>query len=335
MRRWWMAVALAATLSAFSLCNIRDVIDTVRAGLRSQESDGSIAKSLRKLQLAERLTDEVIEALEVEGAGPKTVAELAALRDESEDLKPPAEPLPFEHPAQPGSAEITQLLREARQNAASYAKLLPDFICEEVVDRSQQAGGIWRRVDSLEIRLTFFQRREDYKLISVNGRPRTASMDDIGGAFSKGEFGSILNLLVAYPATFRWDHWTTLRRRPAHVFAFRVDREYEPYHIQFQSGRIGRPSSAAVGQVGWVYVDSETKNVLRLVADAIDIPVSFPVQKSKVRVDYDFVQVGASSYLLPIRAEVRMAAGPVVTRNVVSFRAYRKFGAETSITFGQ
>jgi hypothetical protein len=336
MRRWWIAgVIAAATLLAESpTSTVRELIETVRAGLHAKESDGAVAKSIRKLKLSERLNDEAIEVLEEEGAGPKTAAELAALRDESEELDPPAHPLPFEHPEQPSSEEIRQLVADFRHSASSYSKSLPDFICEETVDRSQQFGGSWRHLDALEFRLTFFQQHEDYKLLNVNGRPRTGNMEEVGGAISKGEFGSILYLLVGYPATFRWDHWTILRHRPAHVFAFRVSGEYAPYHIQFQSGRAGMKHAATVGQSGWIYVDKETKGILRLVADAIDVPKSFPIQKSRTTVDYDFTEVGSNPYLLPIHAEVRMA-GPIITRNEVKFRGYRKFGAETTITFGQ
>jgi hypothetical protein len=336
MRYWWIAAVIgAATLLAETPTGtVRELIDAVRSGLRSRQSDSAVARAIHKWKLSERLEDEAIEGLEAEGAGPKTSAELAALSEQSEELNPPAQPLPFEHPERPSTEEIHQLVADMRSSAASYAKSLPDFICEELVDRNQLFGGSWRHMDTIEFRLTFFQQHEDYKLLSVNGRMRTGNMEEVGGAISRGEFGSILYLLVGYPATFRWDRWTVLRHRPAHVFAFHVSGKYRPYHIQFQSGRSGSPNSAAVGQDGWIYVDKETKGILRLVSDAIDVPKSFPIQKSRTVVDYDYTEVGNQPYLLPIRAEVRMS-GPIVTRNEVKFRGYRKFGAETSITFGQ
>jgi hypothetical protein len=37
--------------------------------------------------------------------------------------------------------------------------------------------------------------------------------------------------------------------------------------------------------------------------------------------------------MLPLRAEVRMRSGKDLVKNEVEFRLYRKFGADTSITF--
>ena len=39
-------------------------------------------------------------------------------------------------------------------------------------------------------------------------------------------------------------------------------------------------------------------------------------------------------FLLPLRAQIRMATADLRTRNDVEFHSYRKFAAETSITFG-
>ena len=48
--------------------------------------------------------------------------------------------------------------------------------------------------------------------------------EDVGGTISQGEFGSLLRQVFDRKAgaDFRWDHWTTLRKRPTHVFAFRI-----------------------------------------------------------------------------------------------------------------
>lgn len=335
MRPWCLAGILAAGLSAATpTSTVREVIDLVRAELRAKKSDGSIAGSIRKLKLSEHLDDEVIEALEFEGVGPKAAAELIQLRIVSEELKLPVDALPIEHPPTPGDEERVRVLADASANALSYARSLPDFICEELVKRSEQLNGYWRPHDELVLKLSYFQQHEDYKLVSVNGRPRNANFDEVGGATSQGEFGSILKLVFESSARFQWDHWSTLRKRPVHVFSFRIPASKSLYRIDFQSGIRGPRISAKVGQAGWIYVDQETKNILRIVADAIDVPEDFPIQKSSTTVDYDFTKVGQREFLLPIRADIRMT-GPIITRNEVFFHAYRKFGAETSITFGQ
>ena len=64
------------------------------------------------------------------------------------------------------------------------------------------------------------------------------------------------------------------------------------------------------------------------------IPDGFPVRSAYTLVDYDFTEVGGRPYLLPLRAEVRMNTADLQTRNDVAFHSYRKFAAETTITFG-
>src|SRR5262249_7038126 len=119
MRRWWIAgVLVGATLLAETpTSTVRELMQTVRAALAANESDGSIAKTIHKFRLSERLEDEAIEALEAEGAGPKTAASLTALRDESERLDAPGQPLPIDHPPQPSSDEIKQLVADLRSSA--------------------------------------------------------------------------------------------------------------------------------------------------------------------------------------------------------------------------
>jgi hypothetical protein len=67
--------------------------------------------------------------------------------------------------------------------------------------------------------------------------------------------------------------------------------------------------------------------------DAQDIPSFFPIQMARTQLDYDYTDIGGSTYLLPLRAEVKMREGKLLVRNDIEFRNYRKFGADTSITF--
>ena len=70
-----------------------------------------------------------------------------------------------------------------------------------------------------------------------------------------------------------------------------------------------------------------------LTFEAQDIPSSFPLREASTVLDYDFVKIGDRTYLLPLRAEVRMRSEHYLTRNDVEFRQYRKYSADSSITF--
>jgi hypothetical protein len=94
-----------------------------------------------------------------------------------------------------------------------------------------------------------------------------------------------------------------------------------------------RDRSVITGQHGTVYVDAETGQVVRIVADSDSIPPDFPVRASTTALDYGFVGVGDRKYLLPLRAEVRMDTVGLHIRNLVEFHGYRKFAGQSTITF--
>jgi hypothetical protein len=158
----------------------------------------------------------------------------------------------------------------------------------------------------------------------------------MGGAHSEGEFGSILTEIFrdGSHARFTWDHWTTLRKHPAHVFRYRVLRENSMYKITYGlSPRALDADSTTVGEHGNLYVDRDSGQILRVEQIADSIPEDFPVTGASTVLDYDFISVGGRQFLLPLHAEVRLATRGVSIRNEVKFQGYRKFNGESSITF--
>lgn len=334
MRR---GLCLFLSISAFaaSTAGIADIVATVRNGLRHKQSDSHIAGAVHKLDPRQRLDWQTIEQLESEGAGPKTITALEMLLDESEGLSSPSPPLA---PDQPSPREQAAVLEEAARNSLNYAATLPDFICTETVRRYEdlklREKLNWTPKDNLTLQLSYFSHAEDYKLVAVNGKPSYRNYEEVGGAVSQGEFGSLLLSLFRDASTnrFTWDHWTNLRRRRTHVYRFRIPLEESTYKVHFASAW-QRPVTADSGQHGFIYVDPESHRVMRVFAEADSIPPDFPVTNVYTLLDYDYADVGGHSFLLPIRALVRMGTNRVQTRNEVSFEHYRKFTSDTNITF--
>jgi len=328
-------VMAAALWAAEPESRVNQVIALVRAQVAENHPDAQVAKEVRKIKLAERLDDQIVEELESEGAGPKTVEELIGLRDRSRELPEPAAALPFKHSPRPPIEEQRAMLSQARQTALAYATSLPDFLCTEVVRRFIGEGSNWSLKDTLHLKLTYFEHREEYKLLTINGHATQKSYEDAGGSISEGEFGSIL-LQVFEPRSetqFRWDHWTTLRKREAQVLSFRVAPEHSTYHLAFGWVGQGGRDSTIVGQHGFVYIDRETNRVLRIWAAADSIPWDFPVQETSTMLDYDFTAISGQKFLLPLRADVRIGSTQMHTRNVLEFENYQKFGADATISF--
>jgi hypothetical protein len=334
---------------------VDELIAAVRTGIHQKKSDKDVAKSVRKFQLSQKMEDRVIEELQSEGAGPDTIEELLYKRDASATLPLPENPPHFDSPPRPSIDEQKSFFHDLAKNAFQYVRRLPDFICTQQIHRytmgpatvpgllpSTARGGSrnvqmqtrWWSKDMLTVKLTYFESREKYDLISVNGKQAKTSFETVGGAISEGEFGSTL-LEVFDPSTkseFRWDHWTHLRKRLTRVYSFTGPKDKSHYRVGTTDPG-SEQRTIIVGRHGFVYADDETRMVMRILVIADSIPKGYPVIAATSLLDYDFSSVGDQRYLLPLRAEARMKTTRIQYRNVVDFTDYRKFTGESSISF--
>lgn len=237
--------------------------------------------------------------------------------------------------AQELEPEQSAILEKARLAAMRYSNSLPDFICTEVVSRSQdpQGNGRWRAMDKLTIKLSYFDHKEDYKLMEINGKPTLLNYMYAGGALSTGEFGTRLYSVFdpRSQGEFQWKGWTTIRKRRVAHFAYHIAKENSIFKIQYGNVPVG-PNAIIVPYHGEVFIDEETSLTLRLTQRA-EIPVGFPISANESTVEYDFALVGPKQYLLPIQAYTRTRSGRFVAENNMVFRDYRKFQTEANITF--
>lgn len=331
------ALVLLCGVCAFAaaeVASVGEIVAAVRAAIEKGDADGTLAKALHKWKPSERVDDHLIEELESEGAGPKAVAELERLRDLSRGLPPAAVAPDFRHEGAPPVAEQRSIVSAAQKIALNYGRSLPDFICTEIIRRYDNVRGLMQPRDFIEVKLTYFDQHENYRVLAINGKLANRPLEDIGGAVSEGEFGSILASIFAGESktVLQWDHWTTIRKRAAHVYTFRIPAETSTYRLQYREDARSGTRSVTAGQHGLVYIDRETHEVLRIYEEA-DVPADFPVRESSTLLDYDFTTVGGRRFLLPLRADVRMATNHVRTRNFVEFQGYRKFTGESTITF--
>jgi hypothetical protein len=336
-----LRIGLGAFLAGVVVCaaadtgrTVHELVSAVRDAVEAGQSDGKLAKELRKFRLVEHLGDQAIEELVSAGAGPKSEGELDTLRDLSTGLPEAELSADFPHGPVPAVAQQQIIINAARDRALAYSHSLPDFFCEEIVRRFENSRGSWQSKDTLDIKLTYFEKKEKYELLRLNGRQTVRTLESVGGSLSQGEFGSLLGSLFAGDSAtrFRWDHWTTLRGRPAHVFQFRILAAHSSYRIEFRMGA-GALASTVAGQHGFVYIDRDSNAVLKIMSDADSIPRSFPVRMAHTVLDFGFTDVGGKEFLLPLRAEVRLGSDYVLTKNEVDFRSYRKFGSEATVTF--
>ncbi len=332
---WVLLAVLTPAATAQMKLTVEQLLTWVRSSRELKHEDKKVAEYLRKVILTERLDERTIEQLQGEGVGPKTLEALRLLSVASTGLdrptppasKPPPVPIP-----PPGAEEQKHIIEEAREYALGYTKRLPDFICTQVIRRHIDPTGLefWQRQDVVVARLSFFEQKEEYKVIMVNDRPSEVNYHSLGGAVSSGEFGSMLKYVFdpETEAEFRWDRWATLRGRRMHVYAYRVTEPKSKWGIEYE-----RTLRITPGYSGLVYVDRDTRMVAKLTYEADGIPPSFPIQRAASALDYDYVTIGPQQHMLPLKYEMRMRQGKFLVKNEAEFRMYRKFGAEATIKF--
>lgn len=336
MRRWSaLLLLLAGLLTAQTTLTVAQLEQFVRSSIELRHPDKSVAEYLKKIKLSERLDERTIIELQAAGAGPRTVEVLRALEQASRNLPSPkaekAPPAPSAIPP-PSRAEQLRILESVREYALNYVRRLPDFICTQVTRRYVDPSGLefWQQQDTLTARLTYFEQKEEYKLLLVNGVLTQQPYESLGGATSTGEFGSLMREIFEpeTQAEFRWERWATLRGRRVHVFSYRVAQPRSKWRVSYE-----RTQEITPAYQGLIYVDGDTLMVMRITLEAVEIPPSFPIQQASTVLDYDYTNIGGREYMLPLRAVVRMRKGKFLTKNEVEFRLYRKFEAEATITF--
>jgi hypothetical protein len=174
-------LCLAATLALAQSITIRDLTQFINSAVQLKQNDAEVAKTLHRMKLTERLDDRTLEDLQHLGAGPKTMAALREMADAAAKLAAPA-PAPKASPAAPpapppDTVQQGKIIEAARQNALNYSKQLPNYLCLEVVRRAYdwntnhpEGSEQWSGGDTVAMRLSYFEQKEDYKVMLVNNR---------------------------------------------------------------------------------------------------------------------------------------------------------------------
>jgi hypothetical protein len=341
------AVCLVAAAQTLSLRELVSFVQSSEQLIKEgKQTDGELAKYLAKVKLTERLDDRVIEDLQSRGIGAKTLQALQALRDRTKDLmaaKPIAPEAPPTPISPPTSEEQAAILSDVREYALNYSKNLPDFICTQVTRRyaapmpGTRWGGSalsepsWQAQDVLQIRLSYFEQKEKYTVVLANNAIVNKDYEQMGGSKSFGEFGSMLREIFepGTEARFEWDHWGTLRKNPVMAFSYHVSRSRSQYRLVVEDAKL----SIITAYRGLVEVDPKTHVVMRVSTIAENIPADFPIRKAEDVLDYDYQDISGHTFLLPMKSQVLMSGGEVLTRLDEEFRLYRKYSAEAGITY--
>ncbi len=326
-------------------------------GVRSEQAD--LAAEIAERGVAFPVNDQTLAELRKVGARSFVIEAIQRAADDAAKPKsqsPPAPSPPTENtdrprlrPRPPDEPQIPEpdqaaaraealkrlpLLEQARYHAAEFMEELPNFIVTQFVTRYAQTPQQkdWQAQDKLEIELTYSVKNgEKFKLLRLNGKPTSQNYEQLGGATSTGEFGSMLAALFSERSRteFKEVKRETFRGRQTVIFDFRVKKAHSSNQITDKgSGR-----TVTVGYQGSVWIEIDTARVLRIEQAADDIQPGFPVTLAESAVEYDWVTIAGSRYLLPVYAEVILGrdADRFYSRNVMELRDYRVFDTDLKI----
>lgn len=230
-----------------------------------------------------------------------------------------------------GLAPDLQVLADARESAAAFANDLPNFVVEQATTRSQ--GSLdppdWRVLDVVTAEVTMLNGREQYRDIRVNGRPADRPIEK-SGAWSTGEFATTLQDLFS-PATdarFERDRDSRAAGRPAYLFRYSVAAPNSHWTLVSDKGERFKPAYS-----GEIWIDKESRRVLRIEQRAEALPRSFGFAMAETRIDYAFVPIAGGTYLLPMESEATACKeiGRQCIRNSIRFTNYKRFSVESRV----
>ncbi len=233
----------------------------------------------------------------------------------------------------PSPAEQEKLLNGMRQYAAGYLSNLPNFICLQITQQFQagKKANHWHKGDSLTSRLVFNEGREERTLQRINERPiRPGTRPGRTPLTTEGEFGILLSQVFgeSSEASFLWNGWDAIDGREVVVFDYSIDKNHSTLSLSLSD-----LARAVVPYHGSVYADPVSGAVWRITNSASDIPPEVQTKSISTTIDYGEVAIAGATYLLPTQATVLLSTGSSNIRNQMQFTGYRKFEADSTITY--
>lgn len=233
--------------------------------------------------------------------------------------------------AAPDANQQREILARISQFALRYKGHLPDFSCTELIDRSHADGGAdpqWKHQDTLEAAAGYLDDRASYKLLKVNGKsPGLHPFEN--GLGSQGVLGAALvpnHIFDPRVSThFNWSKVEMRQGKRLYVFTYEV----APF-LKLKDGS----KEVTVGFHGYFSADPETGMIL-VRHQEMDSPSDYRYQQYITDIEYGPVTISGVEMILPVKASENVREGKRLMRNEIQFVNYRKYSADSTVTFGE
>lgn len=254
------------------------------------------------------------------GVGPHIIA-----KSESPNIVP----LPGTDTAPTPGRDL--LARAQLENELLYTDL-QSFVCNESIQRYRGPldSDTGRPVDTVTAKVSFEDGVERYSDIFQNRRARP-SLSSIPGAWSEGEFGTLLRqthaLLGTQTVKLKGD--STMDDQAAAIYTIDVDAQDSPWSLMIS----GRPYKIPFRTDVWV--SRETGRILQIERTSTSIPPGMGISELRWSVKLDPVQLSDKTWLLPKSGEYEVQYADSKRRewNVMTFSDYQRYGSRVILHF--
>lgn len=232
----------------------------------------------------------------------------------------------------PPEAKPADLLTVARQANEEVYRDLESFVCDEQIQRfkGRLSGESSRRIDTVLARVSFENGVEHYDDIRQNNRERP-SMSSIAGAWSTGEFGTLLrqteDLMRTQPALFRM--YTEVDGTSAAVYGIEISAENSPWDLEIVSRHYRIPFRTEI------WVSRASGQILKIERVSTSIPFHMGISEIRWGVTLQPVDLNGRMWLLPKNGNyaVQYEESGRSEWNDMSFANYHRYGSEVALRF--
>lgn len=227
----------------------------------------------------------------------------------------------------PDAAEQAKIVADVRAKALEYARNGPNFICTQVNRHNVDASGTntkWKLLDTIHERLTFTNAKDEYEVLSINGKRPGNPERRPEGLMAMSEMNEVLADIFDPKAkgTITWTKTDSLRGHRVNELAYKILKENS-------SMTIGK-KDLTVGLFGLLDADADTGAVLRIANVLTDIPKKYPQQAVSMDLNWDYMKLGNGVALVPIKADMHEKDGKSLVWNEIEFRDFQPGQAKTA-----
>lgn len=224
------------------------------------------------------------------------------------------------------------LMRVRTINEQLYTDL-ESFVCDEQLTRYKGtlSGDKAHPIDSITARVSFENGQEHYSEVRQN-RERRSDISAVPGAWSEGEFGTLLRqtellLMTQAVSLLRESH---LDGAPVAVYAFEVSEQDSPWDLEVSGQHYWVPFRTEVS------VSQATGQILEIERTSVSVSPETHISEIRWGVSLAPVELNGRTWLLPKSGEYAVSYAESGRRewNLLSFSGYRRYGSEVALRFG-